>query len=270
MRWCQQGGLNSYLFLLKGRPKGASHQLQAPFDDQRRNGMRFNRLYESICVGFLKVPIGFPNFPMVSPYKNTIGKLGNPMGTFEYPTQMLSYDGLNIQPLHLVNNYFSSTNISSIISSYSNCLSNFVDHRMGLCEWMPWMWFTHYHTPFHSQHHNDIGTKGAKFTPISLCTGFILYPYRRSHFPVPWLGIERGNQLITSNVHFLPAIIPSADSHSHVKIKHTLCEWWGKFWSTWTVCGSCALRSSVSSTQPHLHPHQPNNIWFGDHDLWRT
>ena len=30
----------------------------------------------------------------------------------------------------------------------SGRLSNFVYHRMGLCEWMAWMWSSHDHTPF--------------------------------------------------------------------------------------------------------------------------
>ena len=36
----------------------------APFDDQPWNEMKFNRLYESICVRFLK---GFRMFPMEFP-----------------------------------------------------------------------------------------------------------------------------------------------------------------------------------------------------------
>ena len=50
------GGSNSYLFLLKGRTKGTSHQLQAPLDDQPWNKMKFNWLYESIYVGFWRFP----------------------------------------------------------------------------------------------------------------------------------------------------------------------------------------------------------------------
>ena len=45
------------------RTKGTSNQLQAPLDDQPWNEMKFNRLYES-CVAFLKVPKGFPKFPI--------------------------------------------------------------------------------------------------------------------------------------------------------------------------------------------------------------
>ena len=41
-------GTHPYLFLLKGRTKGTSDQLQVPFDDQPWNEMQFNRLYEGI------------------------------------------------------------------------------------------------------------------------------------------------------------------------------------------------------------------------------
>ena len=50
------GGENSYLLLWKGRTKGASHQLQAPFDDQPWNETNFERLYESIWVRFWRFP----------------------------------------------------------------------------------------------------------------------------------------------------------------------------------------------------------------------
>ena len=54
--WCQQRGSNPYIFVLKGRTKSTSHQLQAPFDDQSWNEMKFNQLYESTCVGFWRFP----------------------------------------------------------------------------------------------------------------------------------------------------------------------------------------------------------------------
>ena len=50
------GGFDSYLFLLKRKTKGTSHQLQDSFDDQPWKKMKFNQLYESICVGFWKFP----------------------------------------------------------------------------------------------------------------------------------------------------------------------------------------------------------------------
>ena len=108
-------GSNSYLFLLKVRKKVWSHQLQTPFDDQPWNEMEFNRLYEHICVGF-------------------------------EGSQILSYDGMNNQPLHLANIDFSSTKIS-FVGSFSDCMNSFIDRRMGLCEWMAWIWSTHDHTP---------------------------------------------------------------------------------------------------------------------------
>ena len=36
------GGSNSYLFLMKGRIKGIRHQLQASFDDQAWNEVKFD------------------------------------------------------------------------------------------------------------------------------------------------------------------------------------------------------------------------------------
>ena len=42
--------------IVKGKGEGTSHQIQAPFDDQTRNEMKIAWLYESTCVGFLKVP----------------------------------------------------------------------------------------------------------------------------------------------------------------------------------------------------------------------
>ena len=49
--WCQHGGG----FLTKGRIKGTNYQLQAPFDDQPWNEMKFNQLYE-INRGNLQSP----------------------------------------------------------------------------------------------------------------------------------------------------------------------------------------------------------------------
>ena len=74
------GGVsNSYIFLLKGKTKGTSHQLQALFDDQPWNEMKLSRLYESICVGFWRFPKG------------------------SLSSQWSSYNGMNNQPLHLAN-----------------------------------------------------------------------------------------------------------------------------------------------------------------------
>ena len=47
-----RGVHNSYLFLLKGKTKGMSHQLQVPLDDQLWNEVKFNQLYKSLYVGF--------------------------------------------------------------------------------------------------------------------------------------------------------------------------------------------------------------------------
>lgn len=51
-----RGVQNSYLFPLKGRTKGTSHQLQAPLDDQFWNEVKFNQLYKSLYVGSVKIP----------------------------------------------------------------------------------------------------------------------------------------------------------------------------------------------------------------------
>ena len=79
-RWCQRMESNLYLFISKA--KGASHQLQAPFHDQ---------------------PGG------------TGGELH-----WEHwePTQMLSYNQMSNQPLHLANIDFSSTKFSSVRSFF--------------------------------------------------------------------------------------------------------------------------------------------------------
>ena len=83
-----------------------------------------------------------------------------PYGSLQNPTWMLSWDGMNNQPIHLANIDFSSTKISSIGSLsllIPGCPSNFVDCRIGLL-WMdgldavcPWP-----HT-LHSQGLSDMG-----------------------------------------------------------------------------------------------------------------
>jgi hypothetical protein len=66
-----------------------------------------------------------------------------PYGNLRNATQMLSYNRLNKQCLHLANIDF-----SSVGSVFSGCPSGFVIRRMGRCEWMAWMWFAHETTPF--------------------------------------------------------------------------------------------------------------------------
>ena len=112
------GGLwNSYLFLLKGRIKGVSHQLQAPFDDQPWNEMKSNRLYESICVGFWRFPKGFLSFQWSSPQTNN-----QPRRLF------IHLDFIRLK-------------------FFGGCSNNFINRRMGLCKWLAWMWSAHKHTP---------------------------------------------------------------------------------------------------------------------------
>ena len=57
------GDRTTSLFLSEGRSNGTSDHFQAPFDDLPWNEIKLNRLYESTCVGFMKVPVGFPKFP---------------------------------------------------------------------------------------------------------------------------------------------------------------------------------------------------------------
>ena len=85
----------------------------------------------------------FPKFPGGELH----WELWEPSWNLQNPTQMLSYDGMNNQPLHIVNISFSSTRISSIISFFPGCPSSFVDRRMGHYEWMAWMWSAHETTP---------------------------------------------------------------------------------------------------------------------------
>jgi hypothetical protein len=54
---------------------------------------------------------------------------------------------MNYQPLHIVNSNSLFAKISTIGFLFLACLSGFVDLRMGLYEWMAWMWFGHDHTP---------------------------------------------------------------------------------------------------------------------------
>ena len=75
-------------------------------------------------------------------------ELGGPLGTLKIPTQMLSYKGMNNQPLHLAKVDFSSTKVLSVGNFFGGYPSNFVNCKMGLCEWMAWMWSAHDHTPF--------------------------------------------------------------------------------------------------------------------------
>jgi hypothetical protein len=49
--------------------KGTSHELQAPFDDQQWNEMKFNQLYESICERFWRFPEGSQSSQWSSPKK---------------------------------------------------------------------------------------------------------------------------------------------------------------------------------------------------------
>ena len=60
---------------------------------------------------------------------------------------MLSYDGMNNQPLHLTNIVFSSAKISHVRSFLGECLNKFIGRKMGLCKWMAWMWSAHEYTP---------------------------------------------------------------------------------------------------------------------------
>ena len=104
------GGSNSYLFLLKGRTKCTRHRE-------------------------LREPSGKLHWELMEP----CGKLQN-------PTQMLSYVGMNNQPLRIANLFFVHQNFIWW-DFFLGCPSSFVDHRVGLCEWMTWMWSTHNRTP---------------------------------------------------------------------------------------------------------------------------
>ena len=138
------GGVNSYLFLLKGRTKGTSHRLQALLDYKPWNEMKFNRSYESICIRFWRFPKTSFDSKWNSP-ERTIGKFGN----FPNPTQMLSYNGMDNRPLHLANTDVAFAKFSLFRSFVPGCPRSFIDFRTGLNEWMmmAWMWSTHDNTP---------------------------------------------------------------------------------------------------------------------------
>ena len=57
-------------------------------------------------------------------------------------TQMLSYNRMNNQPLHLANIDFSYADFLSV-GGFLRAARAIVDSRMGRCEWMAWMWSTH-------------------------------------------------------------------------------------------------------------------------------
>ena len=63
---------------------------------------------------------------------------------------MLLYDGMDNRPLRLANIHFLFAKITFVISFFlgGGYLSNFVECKMGFCEWMAWMWFAHDHKPF--------------------------------------------------------------------------------------------------------------------------
>jgi hypothetical protein len=100
-RWCQHGELNPQLFLPKSQAEDTSHQLQAPFDDQLRNEMNFNRLYESIYVRFWRFPKGPPTFPMEFPGTplRTLGTFKNPTHTTGWPINPFILQTLIFHPL---------------------------------------------------------------------------------------------------------------------------------------------------------------------------
>ena len=58
---------------------------------------------------FLPKHLFFPDFRW---------ELWDPFGNLQNPTQLLSYDGMNNQPLHLANIDISYIEISSVISFY--------------------------------------------------------------------------------------------------------------------------------------------------------
>ena len=112
---------NSYLFLLKGKIKITSHQFQVPLDDQPWNGIKF--------MG------------------NPIGNLGNHMGTFKSHTNALIRWDEQSTPSSCKRRFLIRQNFIHQMF-FLGCPSNFADHRMGLCEWMAWVWSAHNPTPF--------------------------------------------------------------------------------------------------------------------------
>ena len=90
------------------------------------------------------------SFPKLEPSGELHWELREPSGDLQNPTQMPSCNRMNDQPLHVTNIYFSSAEISSIRSFFSDCPSNFVDRRMGCCEWMARMWSAHKTTFIHN------------------------------------------------------------------------------------------------------------------------
>ena len=103
----------------------------------------------------LCIPKSIFSFP---PPKDLHWELRKPSKNFQNLTQMLSYDGMNNQPFILQTLIFHPPNFHPSEVLCSGCPDNFVDHRMGLCEWMAWMWSVQDHT-LHSQHHIDIAWK---------------------------------------------------------------------------------------------------------------
>ena len=95
------------------------------------------------------------------------------LGNLQNPTQMLSYDGMNNQPLHLANIKFSSVESFFLLGRPNNV----VDRRMGLREWMPWMWFAHNHTP---------SIRNALVTWINTTSYLAFNPHYSSKLVIMW------------------------------------------------------------------------------------
>ena len=78
---------------------------------------------------------------------NSIGNLRNPLQTFKIPHKYSHTMGWTINPFILQKLIFYPLKFHPL-DFFSECPTSFLNRRMGLSEWMAWMWFAHDHTSF--------------------------------------------------------------------------------------------------------------------------
>ena len=100
--------------------------------------------HKTLTSSFWNVePLGTP----LGTYGNSKRNLGNFMGTFKSHTNaLIRWDELST-PSSCKHWFFIRLNFICRKKNNLSCLSGFVDCRMGIREWMAWMWSTHDHTP---------------------------------------------------------------------------------------------------------------------------
>lgn len=125
-------GVANFSHVVMGALKDFDRQLRSDISKGSYVALAYSLCSPQVELEELHVGWNIHFTPCLVPLGNSDGNLGNPLG-------MLSYNGMNNLPFHLASIDFSSAKISFVGRFFPYRPSNFVIHRMGLCEWMAWM-----------------------------------------------------------------------------------------------------------------------------------